>query len=51
MDTLHHTETKRFLASYLGMSSETLSRVLHQLEEEHRVKRISDHYLEIIPDI
>lgn len=48
---VHHTETKRFIASYLGMSSETLSRVLHQLEEEHRVKRISDHYLEIIPDI
>lgn len=45
---VHHTETKRVVAAYLGMSSETLSRVLHQLEVEGRVKRLSDHQLEII---
>ena len=28
-------QTKRFTASYLGMSSETLSRMLHQLEEDN----------------
>ncbi len=48
---VHHTETKRFLASYLGMSSETLSRSLHQLEEEGRVLRVSDHYLEIVQKV
>lgn len=45
---VHLKETKRFLASYLGMSSETLSRVLHQLEEEGRLIEHSDHYFEIL---
>lgn len=48
---VHHTETKRFVAAYLGMSSETLSRALSQLEIEGRIKRVSHHYLEILPDV
>lgn len=45
---VHYQQTKRFLAAYLGMSSETLSRVLHQLEVEGRLKEYPDQYIELI---
>ncbi len=41
-------QTKKFVASYLGMSSETLSRKLHQLEEEHKIVQNDDEIIEII---
>ena len=44
----YFTQTKRFIAAYLGMSSETLSRVLHQLEDEKRIKEYLDQYIEIL---
>lgn len=46
---VHQKVTKRFIAAYLGMTSETLSRVLHQLEEEGRILIHSENLLEIIP--
>lgn len=46
---VHQKVTKRFIAAYLGMSSETLSRVLHQLEEEGRIIIYSENQIEIIP--
>lgn len=45
---VHYEQTKRFLASYLGMSSETLSRSLHQLEEEGKIREYPDHMIEIV---
>ena len=44
----YFSQTKRFIAAYLGMSSETLSRVLHQLEDEKRIKEHLDQYIEIL---
>lgn len=46
---VHQKVTKRFIAAYLGMSSETLSRVLHQLEEEGRIIIHSENLLQIVP--
>lgn len=46
---VHHAETKKFLASYLGMTSETLSRMLHQLEDEGSIRQHSEYHLEIFP--
>lgn len=43
----YHKETKRFLSGYLGMSSETLSRSLHQLEEEGKIKEWQNHHIEV----
>ena len=45
---VHFSETKRVIAAYLGMSSETLSRMLHQLEVENKIKQHSDQHIEII---
>lgn len=46
---VRHKETKRFLAAYLGMTSETLSRMLFQLEAEGRIRQYSETHLEILP--
>lgn len=43
-----HEETKRFLAGYLGMSSETFSRSLHQLVEEGKIRERQNHLIEIL---
>lgn len=43
----YHEETKRFLAGFLGMSSETLSRSLHQLADEGKIKERHNHQIEI----
>lgn len=40
-------QTKRFTASYLGMSSETLSRMLHQLEEDNKITQINAETIEL----
>ena len=42
-----HEETKRFLAGFLGMTSETLSRSLHQLAEEGKIKEWQNHQIEV----
>lgn len=43
----YQEETKRFLAGFLGMSSETLSRSLHQLADEGKIKERHNHQIEI----
>ncbi len=45
---VYYKQTKRFMAAYLGMTSETLSRALHQLEQEGKIKEYPDHYIELI---
>ncbi len=45
---VYHQETKRFIAGYLGMSTETLSRVLTQLEQEGKILDHQNHFIEIL---
>lgn len=47
---VNYKQTKRFLAAFLGMSSETLSRVLHQLESEGKISQSLDQYIELLDD-
>ncbi len=44
---VYYQQTKRFIAAYLGMTSETLSRVLHQLEQEDLITEYPDQYIVI----
>ncbi|MFE2775124.1 helix-turn-helix domain-containing protein [Aerococcus urinaeequi] len=43
----YHQETKRFLAGFLGMSSETFSRSLHQLADEGKIQEQHNHQIEV----
>lgn len=44
----YHQETKRFMAGYLGMSTETLSRVITQLEQEGKIIDYQNHFIELL---